>query len=238
MIPVKLAVHRIRGMIHDWQHVNYSDREILDVLNFRLRFIRRTIAEIQPEILMSKQTGILQAGEDEIKLNRRPMMIIEMTAGDKIISCVEGYSNKKIFRNHEKICGNKTPICSRYEIKTFAERPIYETNIQHVRNRIAEGHSRGFYRVGLQGIKIFPKPRSETAWTIRTVDDIEDLTFEDTTPLLNEFDDFLLEFAAMRLNIGNEFDMTQEQQIMANIHAQISQILSPPPVAAHVRGYW
>ena len=97
MIPVKLAVHRIRGMIHDWQHVNYSDREILDVLNFGLRFIRRTIAEIQPEILMSKQTGILQAGEDEIKLNRRPMMIIEMTAGDKIISCVEGYSNKKKF---------------------------------------------------------------------------------------------------------------------------------------------
>ena len=238
MIPVKLAIHRVRGMIHDFQHVNYSDHEILDVLNFGLRFIRRTIADIQPEILMSKQTGILQAGEDEIELKRRPMMIIEMTAGDKIISSVEGFSSKKIFHNHEKICGNKTPICSRYEIKTFAEKPIYETNIQHVRNRLAEKHSREFYRVGLQGIKIFPKPRNETAWTIRTIDDIEDLKFEDSTPLLNEFDDFLLEFAAMRLNIGNEFDMTQEQQIMANIHAQISQILSPPPVAAHVRGYW
>ncbi len=92
--------------------------------------------------------------------------------------------------------------------------------------------------MGLQGIKIFPKPRNETAWTVRKIDDFEELHFEDTTPLLNEFDDFLLEFAAMRLNIGNEFDMTQEQQIMANIHAQISQILSPPPVAAHVRGYW
>ncbi len=114
MIPIKLAIHRVRGMIHDFQHVNYSDREILDVLNFGLRFIRRTIADIQPELLMSKETGILQVGEDEITLKRRPMMIIEMTAGDKIISSVEGFSNKKIFHNHEKICGNKTPICSRY----------------------------------------------------------------------------------------------------------------------------
>ena len=240
MIPIRLAIHRIRDAIHDQQHVNYSDHEILDVINAGIRFIRRTIADIQPEILMSEATGILQVGEDIIKLKKRPLIIIEMTAGDKIISFVEGYSNKKIYHNKEKIFGNQTPIYSKYEIKSFAEHPLKETNLHHLKNRChcREGHPIEFYRVGLQSVKIFPKPKFETAWTIRTIDDFEELHFEDSTPLINDFDDFLLEYSIMRLSIDNNYDMTQEQQIMANIHAQISQILSPPPPAAHVRDYW
>ena len=64
LIPIKTAIKRIRGAIHDWQHINYSDAEILLVINAGLRFIRRTIADIQPEILMSELIGILQGGED------------------------------------------------------------------------------------------------------------------------------------------------------------------------------
>lgn len=249
MIPIRLAIHRIRHAIHDEQHVNYSDHEILDVINAGVRLIRRTIADIQPEILMSEATGILQEGEDTIKLKKRPLMIIEMTAGNKIISFVEGYSNRKIYHNREKIFGNQTKIYSKYELKSFAEHLLKETNLQHLKNYrnchchdghhiFCERHPIGFYRVGLQSVKVFPKPQSETAWTIRTIDDFEELHFEDSTPLINDFDDFLLEYAFMRLSIDNNYDMTQEQQIVANIHAQISQVLSPPPVSAQVRGYW
>lgn len=241
MIPIKLAIHRIRNAIHDRQHINYSDHEILNVINEGLRFIRRTIADIQPEILMSEATGILQGGEDLIQLKKRPLMILQMTAGDKIISCIEGFSNKKICRNKEKIYENKTPICSRYEIKSFAEYPLKETNLQHIKNKMCfcrEGHPVFFYRIGLQGIKIFPRTKSETAWTIRKIDDLEELRMEDETQILNEFDDFFIEFCTMRLSLDNNYDVTQEQQIMANIHQQIAQVLSPPPVCAHVRGYW
>ena len=89
MIPIKLAIKRIRGAIHDWQHINYSDEEILLVINAGLRFIRRTIADIQPEILMTEFKGKLQGGEDTIQLEKLPLTIIEVTAGDKIISSVE-----------------------------------------------------------------------------------------------------------------------------------------------------
>ena len=82
MIPIKLAIKRIRGAIHDYQHINYSDEEILLVINAGVRFIRRTIADIQPEILMSEFKGILQDGEDLIQLKNRPLTIIEVTAGD------------------------------------------------------------------------------------------------------------------------------------------------------------
>lgn len=83
MIPIKLAIKRIRGAIHDYQHINYSDEEILLVINAGVRFIRRTIADIQPEILMSEFKGILQCGEDLIQLKKRPLTIIEVTAGIK-----------------------------------------------------------------------------------------------------------------------------------------------------------
>lgn len=58
------------------------------------------------------------------------------------------------------------------------------------------------------------------------------------SPLLTEFDDLLIEYVAIRLSIGNEYDMTQEAQLLANIMAQIQQILTPPPAGFIMEGYW
>lgn len=85
---------------------------------------------------------------------------------------------------------------------------------------------------------MYPPPKFETTVTIRFVEDISELRLEDTTPLLNEFDDFLIEYATYRLALTEEFDMTQEQQIIANIHQQIANILAPPPAGTVVHGYW
>ena len=239
MLPIWALIHRVRRAIHDdEQRINYSDAEILAVVNAGLRMIRRTIADIQPEILMKTATGILKAGEDKIILSCRPLMIVEVTAGDKVLSKVEGYANKKIFHNRAKICGNKTLIYSRYELKNFAEHKLDETNLQHIRERFLIGRPKCFYRVGMHTLKLHPRPRAETAYTVRTIDDIDELHFDDETPLLNEFDDFLIEYAIWRLSLDDEFDMTQEQQIIASITQQIAQVLNPPPPGAVVRGYW
>ena len=95
-----------------------------------------------------------------------------------------------------------------------------------------------FYLTGTQTINFYPTPTEPTEYTIRTVDDLEELEWEDNSPLLTEFDDFLVEYAVIRLSVGNEYDMTQESQLMANIAAQIQQILIPPPVGIIMRGYW
>ena len=238
MIPVKIAIKKIRAGIHDWQGVNYDNDEIISVLNAGLRIIRRTITEIQPELLMETTTGILQAGEDEIKLKRHPLMIVEMTAGDKILSVIEGYTNKKIWHNREKIYDNKRKIYSKYEIKTFEEHKLKETNIQHVGIRNKTGRPREFYRTGWKSLKISPIPEKETAFTIKIVDDIEEMRYEDHIPLIAEFDDFLIEYAVMRLSIDNEYDISQEQAIIGSIQQQIMNMLAPPPVSVQVRGYW
>ena len=215
-----------------------SDGEILDELNAGLRVIRRTIADLQPEILSATATGVLASGQDEIQLEHRPLMIIEVTAGEKILATARGESNEKVFRNDAPIFGNRTPVYSRYERKAFAERKLVETNLQHIEKKFLVGRPKCFYRAGLQTLKVFPKPRAETGYTVRTVNDVEELRFDDVTPLLNEFDDFLIEYADYRLALTDEFDMTQEQQIIANIHQQIASILSPPPYGTVVRGYW
>ena len=239
MIPIKTAIQRIRGTIHDYQHINYSDDEILLVINAGLRFIRRTVADIQPEILMSELKGILQGGEDTIQLEKLPLSIIEVTAGDKIISSVEVDNSPKIYNNLDLIYDNQTPIFGKQIIKTFAEYKLQETNLQHLRNKNLQGeHAKYFYRVGLKTLKLYPAPKFETSYTVRKIDDFEEMTLEDETPLLNDFDDFLIEYATMRLSIDNEYDATQEQQILSAIQSQIAQILSPPPAGTVVRGYW
>lgn len=58
------------------------------------------------------------------------------------------------------------------------------------------------------------------------------------SPLSTEFDDFLIEYVAIRLSIGEEYDMTQESRLMANIVAHIQQILIPPSAGIITRGYW
>lgn len=102
----------------------------------------------------------------------------------------------------------------------------------------SEGVPEKFYLTGSQTINFYPTPQEPTPYTIRTVDDIKELTWADKSPLLTEFDDFLVEYATIRLSIGNEFDMTQESQLVANIVAQIQQILLPPPAGISTKGYW
>lgn len=144
LTPIKEIIKRIRITIHDEDCINYDDRDVLNVINAGLRFIRRTIAEIQPEIIMTTTAGILQAGEDTIKLRHVPMKIIEMTAGDKILSATKNYAGKKIRSNFDKVFGNATHIYSQYDTTIFDERPLEETTFHHIQNRSAVGKPANF----------------------------------------------------------------------------------------------
>ena len=107
-----------------------------------------------------------------------------------------------------------------------------------IHERDTEDEPREFYLTGSQTINFFPTPNSPTEYVIRTVDDIDELAWEDKSPLNNEFDDFLVEYVTVRLSVGNEYDMTQESQMMSNIMAQIQKILMPPPAGIIVKGFW
>ena len=185
--------------------ITYTDEEILDCINNGVRFIRRTIANMRPALLMSEVTGTLAAGTKSITLAKRPIKIINVTAGD-----------------------------------TTAEKGLHETDIAFIspRSSDATGTPREFFLTGSQTINFFPIPDTGIRYAVRTVDDIAELSWEDNSPLSNEFDDFLIEYAALRLSVGNEYDMTQESQLIASIITQINQILTPPPAGVLTQGYW
>ena len=123
---------------------------------------------------------------------------------------------------------------------TAGDKALEETEMAFAIFKDSErtGAPEEFYLTGTQTINFYPTPDEPTPYKILTVNDIEELTWEDNSPLLTEFDDFLVEYVAIRLSVGNEYDMTQESQLMSAVVAQIQQILIPPPVGIITKGYW
>ena len=203
MLSVQTLARRIRTRLHDRDEITYEDEEILDCINCGIRFIRRTIADVRPALLISEHKGTLAAGETQITLETRPTKIINVTIGE-------------------------------------ANTPLHETEMAHaIHEGIAEvGIPKEFFLTGTQTINIYPAPSTGTSYTIRTIDDIAEIEWSGKSPLNTEYDDFLVEYAAIRLSVGNEYDMTQESQLMANIVAQIQQLLTPPPTGIVTEGYW
>ena len=61
---------------------------------------------------------------------------------------------------------------------------------------------------------------------------------DDDSPLLNEFDDLVIEYAQIRLSVGNEYDVSQDNQIMGSIYSQVIDMLHIPPTGTILDGYW
>ncbi|MBR1647095.1 MAG: hypothetical protein IJ685_10005 [Selenomonadaceae bacterium] len=239
-MSVQTLARRIRTRLHDTDSIAYDDAEILDCINNGVRFIRRIIANLRPALLLSEVEGVLEAGTRSITLEKRPTKIINVTAGDRLIKSEEFFTGKKIYHDFDKIFRNHNPIYNRHEKNTYSERALHQTEMAFIVQRPsdAEGTPREFFLTGSQTLNFFPIPNRPTKYTVRTVDDIEEIEWTGKSPLLTEYDDFLIEYAAIRLSVGNEYDMTQETQLMANIVAQIQALLIPPPAGVLTKSYW
>ena len=240
MLPITTIVKRIRSRVHDNDAVAYDDDEILDTINCGIRFIRRAIADIRPSLLISLHEGILSAGTRSIVLDKRPTKIIHVTAGAKIVKTIENYNSAKIFHNYNRIWRNHDPIYTLKIQNFYSEKALRETEAAHVIRRSSDETAeepKEFYLTGSQTITFVPIPLKDTKYTVSTVDDLEELTLSDDSPLNTEFDDLLIEYATIRLSVGNEYNMTQETQLMSEIYGQIQKILMPPPAGFIVKGY-
>ena len=238
MLNIATALKRIRTRLHDTDAITYDDDEIVDAINCGLRFIRRAIADFQPELLMQTMHGELQPGEYRVAFARAPTALIRVTAGDEVQETIISYHSDKIWHNYNKIWHNHTKICSRTETTVYREHELHSSNVMRIRDFSETGEPCSFYRAGMTEIRLWPVPETVTAYTVLYVDDIDEVDASGVSPLSTEFDDFLIEYAATRLSVGNEFDMSQEQQIMANIYGQIQSLLRPLPPGVDTVGYW
>lgn len=238
MLKIATALKRIRTRLHDTDAITYDDDEIVDAINCGLRFIRRAIAEFQPEMLMQTLHGELQPGEYSVAFARAPTALIRVMAGEEVKETLVSYHSDKIYHNWNKIWHNHTKINTKTETVVYNERPLHSANVMRIRDFGETGQPCSFYRAGMAEIRLWPVPESVTAYTVLYVDDMDEVGLDDVSPLGTEFDDFLIEYAATRLSVGNEFDMSQEQQVMANIYGQIQTLLRPLPPGVDTTGYW
>ena len=238
MLPIKTILKRARATLHDSAEITYDDDELLDVVNNGIRFIRRTIAEVQPEMLIETTKGMLDVGVSSVTLDRRPLRIIRVKAGDEETNVVVDDYSDLIYRNKNLIYNNQTIIYAESTNRTFKERTLGATNLRHIPDEDGQGPPQLFYRTGLKTVNFWPVPQKPTAYTIDTIYDIEEVGINDNSPLITDFDDFLVEYTSLRLAVGNEYDESQETQIMTNIYGQIRDLLAPPPVGVVVDGYW
>lgn len=240
MLPIKTLIKRIRRVVHDVDAVTYDDDEILDVINQGVRYIRRVIADNRPEMLAAQLVeGMIKAGERSIDMPYRPLMVLYVRAGSDIASSKEVYLNDKIYHNYNLIYKNKTKLFSKTDLVTYRTRRIPEANLSEIYGDMSrEGMPEVFFLTGKTTVNFYPIPQLDTRYEVMAIEDMENLTIEDTSPLLNEFDDLLVEFANVRLSVENEYDVSADSQIMSSIHSQIVTLLHIPPTGVTVQGYW
>jgi hypothetical protein len=240
MLPIKTLIKRIRRVVHDTDAITYDDDEILAVVNQGVRSIRRIIADNRPEILAeSVIKDMVKAGERSIELPYRPMMLLYVRTGTEVISSEETYQSDKIYHNYNLIYHNKTPLYSKTVVDKYRTRRISEANLSEIYGYLdRDGEPQVYYLTGERTVNLYPVPKEKTSYEILAVEDVEDLTLEDKTPLLNEYDDLLVEYANVRLSIENEYDVSADSQVMSTIHSQIIRLLHIPPTGVTVQGYW
>lgn len=240
MLPVKTLMKRIRRVVHDVDAITYDDDEVLDVINQGVRYIRRVIVDNKPEMLANKNIeGLLKAGERSIDMPYRPLSILYVRAGSDIASSEDVFSTDKIYHNYKMLFHNKDKIFTKETITKYRTKRIQEANISEVFGELnRQGAPEVFFLTGDKTVNFYPVPQVDTFYEIMAIEDMDSLTINDTTPLLNEFDDLLVEFANVRLSIENEYDVSADSQILSNIHNQIVNLLHIPPTGVSVQGYW
>lgn len=241
MLPIKTLIKRIRRVVHDTDAITYDDDEILAVINQGVRSIRRIIADNRPELLAGDVvSGMIKAGERSIELPHRPLLFLYVRAGSDVASREEITKSDKIYHNWNLIYHNKTPLFAEKEVNVkYRTRRIPEANMSEIYGDMdRQGEPEVYYLTGSKTVNFYPTPRADTSYDILVVEDMEELTADDTTPLLNEYDDLLVEFANLRLSIENEYDVSADSQIMNTMQAQVMRLLHIPPTGVTVQGYW
>ena len=240
MQPIKTLVKRVRRVVHDTDAITYDDDEIVWTLNQGIRYIRRIIADTRPEKLVAETvSGILEPGENSIDLPYRPVLFMYVRAGDEVESVTEYTASDKIYHNYNLIYHNKSPIYNLHTLTKYKTYQIPEVNMSQIQGDLGrKGTPQSYFLTGDKTVTIYPVPELVTQYEILAIPDIDDLTIDDTSPLLHEFDDLLVEYANLRLSIENEYDVSQDSQIMANIQNQVIRLLRIPPKGVMVQGYW
>lgn len=112
--------------------------------------------------------------------------------------------------------------------------------LQDIDDLLALGQPNKYCIIGKGKIRVFPIPKENSKYSVVAVPVAQDVELDDDSPFLDDFNDCLVEFVALRLSLIDEFDQSQEttllQQISNNVIMKIQKINTP--TIETVRGYY
>lgn len=116
---------------------------------------------------------------------------------------------------------------------------ITVTDLSNISDMTKTGTPVAYYMMGVNKLFFYPTPDADISYSIIYVGDLKEVTLNDKSPFPNDFDDFLIEYAVIRLSVGNEFDVTQETTIMSSILEQIqNNLMGDGQPVNQVSGYF
>lgn len=113
-------------------------------------------------------------------------------------------------------------------------------NPRNIPDTSKEGTPYCYYVTGFKTINLWPRPTNSVSYEIAAIPDIVLLEEpEDVFPMMNELEDFVVEYAGIRASLTNEFDMSQETSLMGSVVAQIESLIRRYNCrGVQTTGYW
>lgn len=131
------------------------------------------------------------------------------------------------------------PISHIIEVRVDGK-PLRIINPRVVGDTREHGKPRFYWLVGYEKIRVWPVPNVPVGYSVTGIKDFEPLTLEDEElPVPADLEEFVYEYCILRASFTNEFDMSQETQLMVTIVNGIQDMartFNPPGVK--VGGYW
>jgi hypothetical protein len=185
-----------RKLLNDEQKTGYTDLLMLDCLNAAIRFMWRHIAKIRPQVIAETVSGTL--GGSVICLTRLPA----------------NPNSKPVPR----------AMLSIADVRVNGRR-LQHIDMLDVALTDARGIPEKYCRIGFDKIYVYPEANDLVRYSVIAVFDAPNLALDDRTPFPDVFDDFIVQYIVIRLSYKNEFNMSQEEGLMATIISQIEQLL-------------
>lgn len=96
-----------------------------------------------------------------------------------------------------------------------------------------------YYLMQWDKIAITPKPDDNTVYHVVAISDFKPFDLPDTPDFPYALEDFLIDYAVIRAGMINEFDMSQEMNVFADLTSKvITYLQSIVNVPVQVGGYW
>ncbi len=182
--------------------------------------------------------------EDEVSINDREILnainqAVRFIRGiyiDEIPYAVANELNGNIAANKNDIQLITEPI-KILSVRCDGKALSY-TSIKEIEDTKRQGEPR-FYTLGKKTIKVFPIPNQNVSYEILYIEPTVDLIYTDVITFPNDFVDYITEFAALRLNMVEQYDVSMDSQVFAEFRNKVTmQIHNKIEGINFIEGYY